>query len=261
MTLADRTVAALRAVHEQTSATVHQLTDEQLLLRSGSEGWEVAQVLSHLGSGAEITLAGLEAVLAGQPLPGPEQNQAVWDRWDARGPREQAQGFLVQDARVVEAFEALTPDQHEGLTAQPAFLPFPLPLAAFAGLRLGESALHAWDVLVALDPEAALTEGAAEVLLEHYLGDLGWLVGFTGRAEGLGGRTAAVELRTPDAVLGLEVGERVALVPSVDAPTGVVTGTAEAVVRLLSGRLRTGTDVTVTGDVTLQDLRAVFPGY
>lgn len=53
--LADRTIAALRAHHDELAAVVAGLSDEQLTAPSGSADWKVADVLSHLGSGAEIT--------------------------------------------------------------------------------------------------------------------------------------------------------------------------------------------------------------
>ena len=53
-TLADRTIQALRAEHDALSPLVAGLTDDQLRAASGAGDWPVAQVLSHLGSGAEI---------------------------------------------------------------------------------------------------------------------------------------------------------------------------------------------------------------
>ena len=48
------------------------------------------------------------------------------------------------------------------------------------------------------------------------------------------------------------------------APTATFVGPAESVVRLLAGRLKpehTSDGVEVTGNVSLDDLRQVFPGY
>ena len=50
----------------------------------------------------------------------------------------------------------------------------------------------------------------------------------------------------------------------VDQPTASFTGPLEAAIRLIAGRLGpayTPTDLTVTGNVTLEDLRTVFPGF
>jgi hypothetical protein len=46
-----------------------------------------------------------------------------------------------------------------------------------------------------------------------------------------------------------------------DDPTATVWGSAEAVLRLVYGRNRTEDGVTSAGAVTVDDLRAPFPGY
>jgi hypothetical protein len=43
-------------------------------------------------------------------------------------------------------------------------------------------------------------------------------------------------------------------------PTGTVSGSAEALLRLVYGRHRPEDRVTTTGAVTLGDLRSLFPG-
>ena len=100
-TLADRSIAALRTVHDELAGVVPRLTDEQLTGPSGASEWTVAQVLSHLGSGGEIALAGYRAALDGDPAPGQSFNESVWDRWNALTPQEQAAAFLKHDAVVL----------------------------------------------------------------------------------------------------------------------------------------------------------------
>jgi hypothetical protein len=141
-TLADRTIVALRATHDDLAALVPGLTDEQLLRPSGASEWSVAQVLSHLGSGAEIGLATLEGALGASPAAEPGFNENVWDRWNAMSPREQATNFLDHNTRLVAAYEALTAEQRMTAQVDLGFLPEPLPLASLAGMRLNESALH-----------------------------------------------------------------------------------------------------------------------
>ena len=87
------------------------LADEQLAGPSGASEWTVAQVLSHLGNGAEIGLATLERVLADGPAAEPGFNESVWDRWNAMSPRDQATNFLDHDGRLVAAFEGLSAEQ------------------------------------------------------------------------------------------------------------------------------------------------------
>ncbi len=129
-----------------------------------------------------------------------------------------------------------------------------------AGMRLNEVALHSWDVEVAFDPDATVDAEAAEVLLELFSGPLSMMMTWSTKPE------AAPEPAVV-AILGhgLAIGESVSLVaePPV-APTATFVGDAEAAVRLMSGRLAPGhtpDGVEVTGNVTLADLRGVFPGY
>ncbi len=54
------------------------------------------------------------------------------------------------------------------------------------------------------------------------------------------------------------------LVPNGGATTATFEGGADAVARLMSGRLTTAhtpATVTVSGNLSLEDLRRVFPGY
>jgi uncharacterized protein (TIGR03083 family) len=259
--LADRTIAALRSTHDDLAALVPGLSDEQLTGPSGASEWTVAQVLSHMGSGAEIGLATLTRALDGGPAAEPGFNESVWDRWNAMSPREQATSFLDHDARVVSAFEALTAEQRETLQVDLGFLPQPLPLASFAGMRLNESGQHSWDVRVAFDPSAGIAADAAAVMAEHLAGGLSFLAGFIGKADVL---TTPVVVDIEGSGYGLVVADTVALVSAPADPTATFTGPLEAAIRLIGGRLRpdfTPDGVKVTGAVTLDDLRRVFPGY
>lgn len=261
-TLADRTIAALRASHDDLAALVPDLSDAQLGGPSGASAWSVAQVLSHLGSGAEIGLATLNATLDGNPPPDQEFNQGVWDRWNAASPREQADGFVEHNGRLVAAYEALDGEQRENVRVDLGFLPDPLPLAAIAGMRLNESALHSWDARVGLDPAATVPADTADVLIEHLSGDLQFMTGFTGKPEALA-HPAVVEIK--GSPVRLAIAERVALTTGDAGPsTATLVAPSEAVLRLIAGRLdaaHTPAGFVVEGDLGLDDLRRVFPGY
>jgi hypothetical protein len=140
--LADRSIAALRATHDDLAARVAGYSAVDLAATSGSVDWDVAQVLSHLGSGAEIAHAVLTAGLAGEPTPDDEFNQRVWDRWDALDGPARAAGFLESDDRLVQALEELPAGTRESASF-PWFLPFPVGIEVFAGMRLSELAQHA----------------------------------------------------------------------------------------------------------------------
>jgi uncharacterized protein (TIGR03083 family) len=260
-TQADRTIAALRATHDDLAALVPSLSDEQLTRPSGASEWTVAQVLSHLGSGAEIGLATLRATLDGTDAPPADFNQGIWDRWNTMTPQDQAAGYLEHDAHLVETYEALTAEQRETLTVDLGFLPAPLPIASVAGMRLGEAAQHSWDVRVALDPEAGLPAVVAELMAEHLAGDLAFMAGFLGKADALA-KPAVVEIQGSG--FGIAITDRVSLVASPAAPTATFVGPLEAAIRLVGGRLKTQYTphgVTVIGAVGLDDLRRVFPGF
>lgn len=257
--LANRTIADLRNLHDELAALVPTLTEAQLTGPSGASEWTVAQVLSHLGSGAEISLATYQAALTGAPGPGSEFNQGVWDRWNAMDPRDQATGFLDHDAKVVETVEALTPEERESLRIKVGFLPSPLEVSTFAGMRLNEVALHSWDVRVAVDPAAALSQESAEVLVEQFSGEMGILLGFLGKAEAVA-EPAVVDVHGH----GLVIDNGVSLSSAADEATATFAGPLEAFARLIGGRLtpaHTPAEVSVSGNVSLDDLRRVFPGF
>jgi uncharacterized protein (TIGR03083 family) len=257
--LADQTIAALRHLHDELGALVPTLTSEQLSGPSGASEWSVAQVLSHLGSGSEIALASYRTALDGSPAPEPDFNQGVWDRWNAMSPDDQASGFLDADATLVEALEGLTAEQRETLQIKLGFLPQPLDVATIAGMRLNEVALHGWDVRVAVDAAATLGDAPASVLAEQFAGSMGFLLGFIGKADALPHAT------TVDADgFGLVISDAVSLTPKAKNATATFEGPLEAFVRLIGGRLTEGFTpeaVSVVGDVTLDDLRRVFPGF
>ena len=259
MTLADQTIAALRSEHDVLAALVPALSDAALTGSSGASEWSVADVLSHLGSGAEITLAGLDAALGG-PAPADDFNQGVWDRWNALPPQQQATGFLASDAALVERLEGLDADQRANLAIPIGFLPAPLPVDTFAGMRLSEVAQHSWDVRVAVDPDAALSADAADVLLDQFSSGLGFLLGWLGKPDSI----------TEPVVLGvggnhqLRIGDGVTLTAGNADPTATFDGAPEAAIRLIGGRLtptHTPAGLTVAGNTTLDELRAVFPGF
>lgn len=260
-TLAARTIAALRAEHDTIASTVTALSDEQLTGPSGASDWTVADVLSHLGSGAEITLAGFRAALGEAEPPASDFNQGVWDRWNALSPQEQAAGFLESDTALVTALEAVPEDRQDDIKVKLGFLPEPLPLASFAGMRLSEAVQHGWDVRVGVDPAAAITEPAALLLAEHLSDSLSFLLGFIGKP-GEVSEHAVLEISgTPYRIVA---DDRVRLTTEALPATATFTGPVESAVRLLAGRLTpkyTPAGVEVTGNVTLDELRAVFPGF
>jgi uncharacterized protein (TIGR03083 family) len=254
--LADRTIAALRANHDALAALVPTLTADQLTGPSGASEWTIAQALSHLGSGAEITRQPI-AVAAGEQVEAAD-NQTIWARWDGSTPAEQAAGFVEHDAAYLATVEALSAEQLDRLQVDLGFLPAPVPLVVALGMRLNEVANHAWDVRVGVDPSATVDAGSAELLIELFGGPLSFLLGFSSKPDQV---EQEVRLAIPGG--GIEITDAVTVSSQVADPTASFDGPAEAVVRLLSGRLRAPYDagVAVSGNVTLDELRRAFPGY
>lgn len=261
-TQADIVIEALHAGDDQLAPLVRSFTPEQLREPTGDGQWTLAQVLSHLGSGAVITRKGLEAALAAAPHPGQESNQAVWAQWDAMEPQEQADGFLAADTELLGVYDGIDATTRESVRVEMGFLPEPVDLASAARFRLNELALHSWDVRATVDPGATLEPHAAPLLVDQAAFMMGWLA----KAAPLQGRTSSllVTLTDPDHTLGLELADPVTLGDVPADPDGTLTLPTEAWLRLLSGRLaatHTPASVLTTGAADLGLLRQVFPGY
>jgi uncharacterized protein (TIGR03083 family) len=254
--LVDASIAELRAIHDRLAEEVTGLSGDRLTAQSGADDWTVADVLSHLGSSAEIGRFPLVAA-AGAPEDAPG-NQEVWDRWNALAPAEQAAGFVQSEERLVATFEALTPEQRDSIEIDLGFMPQPLPLATVLGMRLNEAALHGWDAEVGLDPAATLSDESAALLAEHFSSTMTFLLGFVGKPEGSGAARVGIGGYT------IVIADAVSLEAGDAETTATFNGPLEAAIRLLAGRLKplhTPDGVTVEGNVTLDELRTVFPGY
>src|SRR4051812_48669778 len=111
MTEAEGVIAALRAEYDTIAAIAGTLDQDGLTGPSGAGEWTVADVLSHLGSGSEIHLAALNASVEGRPGPTQDDNKAIWARWNAMTPAEQAAGFVTANGTLVDRYEALVGDE------------------------------------------------------------------------------------------------------------------------------------------------------
>jgi uncharacterized protein (TIGR03083 family) len=249
-------IDALRNSHDRLRAIAGPLGPDQLGQRSYASEWTIAQVLSHLGSQAEIFGLLLEAGLNGGDPPGREAFARIWDQWDARSPQAQAADALEADRAVVERFESLDPGQLDRVRV--AAFGMEVDAARLAGMRLGEHAVHTWDVAVALDPAATVSPEAVALLVDT----VGPLAARAGKPGGTARRLRIVTTG-PDRVFLLETGETVSLTPGESAePLPEVRLPAEALIRLVYGRLDPGhTPPVHTDGVDLDDLREIFPGF
>jgi uncharacterized protein (TIGR03083 family) len=259
----DQTITALRTGHDELAALVNGMTTDDLTQPSAATEWNISQVLSHLGSGAEIGLAALEAALEGTGNPGPELNQRVWARWDAMTPSEHAEGFLRADEALVKRYESLDDTAKTQLRVDLGFLPEPVDVATAAAIRLIEFTYHTWDIQVMSDPATVLAPAAVELLLDP----VGRFIGFLGHPDALDARpvTLAVQTTKPERSFGLDLRDAVTLVDTPQQPGDVLDTPAEAWLRLVAGRLAPqhtpSTVVLTSATITLDDLRRVFPGF
>jgi uncharacterized protein (TIGR03083 family) len=255
---ADAWFAAVSHSHQRLAEIVEPMTVEELSGPSYADEWSVAQVLSHLGSGAEIFTMFLEAGLKGQPAPGVPEFQPVWDRWNAKTPEDQGADALVADRNLLDQIEGM--DNGERQKWELSMFGGDQRLVDLLRLRLGEHALHTWDVAVMRDPSASVAPDAVELLIDT----LGSLVARSGGASEPPIRLA-VSTVDPDRLFWLTAdSEGATLSPGDETPSGdrALRLPAEAFLRLLYGRLDSQhTPQVEDEDGVLDAVRALFPGF
>lgn len=253
-------IAVLRNSHERLASLVLPLTPEQLRGPAYPTEWSIAQVLSHLGSGAEISLLTLPAAL-GQAEPiDRDAFPPIWDAWNAKSPEAQAADALSTDEKYVRALEQLSDDDLARISL--SLFGMTLDSVGLIRLRLGEHAMHTWDVAVSLDPAARVAPDAVELLIDNVPQ---FLAPRLGRAPDVPFR---IRIRTSDP-------QRDYLLVATDAISmedwpgdgggadSEVRMPSEALLRLTYGRLDPGhTPDEVTADeADLERLRTMFPGF
>ena len=158
-------IETLRRSHDRLVKLAEPLTPEQLREQSYCTEWSVAQVLSHLGSGAEIALLTLPAALGEAEPVSRDAFVPIWERWNAKIPEDQEADALATDERQVSTLEALTDEQLARMKMD--FLGTQLDAVGIVRLRLSEHALHTWDVAAHSDPDAAVSADATALLIDN----------------------------------------------------------------------------------------------
>jgi uncharacterized protein (TIGR03083 family) len=216
--------------------------------------WNIAAVLSHLGSGAVLMQRDLEDARTGAQTPD-DFTTKVWDEWNAKSPRAQADDSLTEDRRLLESLQAVPGDDRARIsfTVGPLAIGFDERVA----LRLNEHAIHTWDIEVAFDGSARIPADAAAVIVDN----LALVARFTAKPTGV---EREVRVRTSGPVrhftvrLTPEAAELLAgdagITPDVELP-------AESFCRLVYGRLDPDHSPLVSANGEVLDLlRRVFPG-
>jgi uncharacterized protein (TIGR03083 family) len=256
--------AALRNSHERLTRVVEPMTPAELSAQSYDDDWSIAQVLGHLGSQAEIFTAFFEAGLRGSDAPGVEQFKPVWDKWNAKDPQQQASDALATNAAFLDQISALNEEERASWTL--SLFGGEKNLGDLVRLRLGEHAVHTWDVVVVADKDAAIAHDAVELIIDN-LGDLVARVG-QARDETL---TVHVSTDAPERRFRLAIGPDGATLQPAETGAEDTTQTegseltlrlpAEAFVRLLYGRLDDAHTPPLSIDrADLDMLRRTFPG-
>jgi uncharacterized protein (TIGR03083 family) len=253
-------IAALRNSHERLASLVSPLTPEQLRGPAYPTEWSTAQVLSHLGSGAEISLLTLPSAL-GQA--GPVDRDAfppIWDVWNAKSPDDQAADGLSSDEKYVRALEQLSDEDLAGISL--SLFGLTLDSVGLIRLRLGEHALHTWDVAVGLDPSARVSPDAVGLLIDNVPS---FLAPRLGRAPDVPFRTR-IRTSNPDRDYLLVAADAISMADWPGDGGGAdseVHMPSEALLRLAYGRLDPEhTPAEVEGDpAELERLRKIFPGF
>ncbi|MGP8204527.1 MAG: maleylpyruvate isomerase family mycothiol-dependent enzyme [Acidimicrobiales bacterium] len=232
---------------------VEGLDPGQLAAPAYPTEWTIADVLSHLGSGAVIFQRWFDDALAGRETPS-SFAEPVWAEWKAKSAQAKAADFLAADEVFLERLWSLADDDRARFKF--AMGPMTFDFAGFVGLRLNEHALHTWDIEVALDPGAAVAPGSAGLVVDN----LQMMVRFTGKPTGTE-HTVAVRTSEPRRDFVIVIGaDAVLLEPAepVDEPDLLIP--AEAFIRLVYGRLDPGHAPATRGPADLRELRRVFPG-
>src|SRR4051812_37656364 len=223
-------VDALRSSVQRLRDLAAPMSEGELTAGAYPAEWTVAQVLSHLGSGAVIMLRRLEDALAAQDTP---DNFApgVWDTWNAKSLLAQRDDAMVADAALLARIEAVPPDARNRFPS--AMGPMTLDFAQFLGMRLNEHAFHTWDIEVVANPAATIPARVAALVVDN----LEPVARFTGKPTG---DTTTITVATTDPERGFTVEITpggVALTPAAAAASPDVELPAEAFARLVYGRL------------------------
>jgi uncharacterized protein (TIGR03083 family) len=246
-------VDALRFSVERLRDLAAPMSEEELTAGAYPAEWTVAQVLSHLGSGAVIMQRRLEDTLAGQDTPD-DFAPGVWSSWNAKGPVAQRDDALAADAALLARIEAVPPDERNAFTS--AMGPMTLGFAQFVGMRLNEHAFHTWDIEVVADPAATIPVPVAALVVDN----LELVARFTGKPTG---DTTTITVATTGPEWGFTVELTpggVALTPGAAATSPDVELPAEAFARLVYGRLDAAHTPPGEHGTALEVLRRLFPG-
>jgi uncharacterized protein (TIGR03083 family) len=245
--------------HDATVSLARSLGPDAYGRVSYCPDWTVAQVFSHLGSGAEIGLAILDAGLNQRPGPDPIP---IWDRWNARQPAEMVSDFIDTNSRYLEALDRVAAT--DSSTLRLPFHTFQIDLATHLTFRLTEQAIHTWDIRVAFQADAEIDADAALVLVDTYPVNLLGAWANPRAAEEIRPARIQVQMVEPDRTMIIDVGDVVEFhrgtLDDTDYTARITLPAPSVWVRLCTGRLdpaHTPNEVSSVGRPDLDGVRAL----
>jgi uncharacterized protein (TIGR03083 family) len=248
---------SLRSSHDRLTAHVATLGQAELESISYDPDWSIADVLSHLGSQAEVFTLFVDAGLTGAEAPGQSAFPPIWDAWNAKSPEDQARDSIDANERFVASLEELDEETMESFRL--TLFGMERSMAGLLRMRLSEHALHSWDIVVVSDPAATVDPDAVALLIDG-VSEMVERVGKPAERP----QAVAVTSHDPDRQFVLDTGG-VSLVPSPASPSvdATLDLPTEAFLRLIYGRLddaHVNADAVHLTGITLDDLRGVFTG-
>src|SRR3954452_14589232 len=108
--MADTHIEALRASVARLHALTLGMTEGDLTRQAYPAEWTIADVLSHLGSGAVIHQRRLHDIVAGHDTPD-DFSASVWDEWNAKSTSAKRDDALAADAALLADINAVTPHE------------------------------------------------------------------------------------------------------------------------------------------------------
>ncbi len=251
--MADTPLDALSFSVDRLRDLTNALNDRELTRGAYPSEWSIADVLSHLGSGAVITRRRLDDTLAGRDTPD-DYAPAIWDEWNAKQPAAQRDDALAADAALIARLQSVTAEQRNAFAS--AMGPITLDFDQFVAMRLNEHALHTWDIETVDNPTATIPTQTASLVVDN----LELIAQFTANPTADTG-TYTVATVNPDRRFTIELTpDSVTFDPATGRPPADLQLTAEAFVRLVYGRLDTHHTPNKGHHATLDLLREVFPG-
>jgi uncharacterized protein (TIGR03083 family) len=251
------TVAAIRECRDQIASMCSPLSVSQWKAPTALPGWDVQDVVAHLGSLDGLLLGRAEPPHDGVAPASPwvrnplgELNEALVDRRRAWSPAEVLAEFRETSELRLQHLEALTEADLEVDVAAPSG--GTVPQRRFLGIRLWDFVVHELDIAEALGDEARVdSPGATRVLDEMTF----LLPRALGKARAAEGTAVLIEFDTPGRVMAARVVNGRAVLADVAAEEAALhlRASPAAFLRVATGRQDPasaveGGGVAVTGD-------------